>query len=249
MKLNNTLFTVIIFLSFIVNTSAQEDAVKILSKMDNTILAVKDKVADIEMEMVNLNNGKGNVKKALMMQKGATKKIFRYTYPESDKGIATLTLPNEVYLYLPMFKKPKKITNMAQGNAFNKTDFSLSDATLIPYAKNFTPKIMESGELTYVLDLNPKHEIEGYSRLIVTINKKHFYPEKIVFFDKKSKKVKEAVYKYKKINNYWLADVVTMTNLKKNHKTTIKMTNVKVNQGLKDEDFTVEKLAPAKKTK
>jgi len=247
MKTSNKLLSVIIFILFIVNTNAQESAINILSKMDNTILAVKDKVADIEMEMVNLNNGKGNVKKAFMMQKGATKKIFRYTYPESDKGIATLTLPGEVYLYLPMFKKPKKITNMAQGNAFNKTDFSLSEATLIPYSKNFTASMVEAGELTYVLDLNPKHEIEEYSRLIVTVNKKHFYPEKIEFFDKKSKKVKEAVYKYKKINNYWLADVVTMTNLKKNHKTTIKMSNVKINQGLKDEDFTVEKLTPAKK--
>ncbi len=247
MKTNSTLLSVIIFFSFILSANAQGNAYDILSKMDNTILAVKDKVADIEMEMVNLNNGKGNVKKAILMQKGATKKIFRYTYPESDKGIATLTLPDEVYLYLPMFKKPKKITNMAQGNTFNKTDFSLSDASLIPYAKNFTPTIVESGELTYVLELNPKHDIEEYSRLIVTINRKHFYPEKIEFFDKKSKKIKEAIYKYKKINNYWLAGVVTMTNLKKNHKTTLKMTNVKVNQGLTDEDFTVEKLAQPKK--
>jgi outer membrane lipoprotein-sorting protein len=232
---------------FVANVNGQDDAGRVLTKMDNTMMAVEDKVADIEMEMTNLNTGKGNVKRALFMQKGADKKIFRYTFPKSDEGIATLTLPGEVYLYLPMFKKPKKITNMAQSNTFNKSDFSLSDAGLMPYAKFFAPEMLNTTASDYVLDLIPKQEIDNYSHLIVTINKKYYYPEKIEYFDKKKNKIKEAIYKYQDIDGYWIADVVTMTDLKKNHKSTLTMTNVKVNQGLTDEDFTVEKLVQPKK--
>ncbi len=240
------IFVALSFL-FVANVNAQDDAGSILKKMDDTMLVVEDKVADIEMEMTNLNTGKGNVKRALLMQKGVDKKIFRYTFPKSDEGIATLTLPGEVYLYLPMFKKPKKITNMAQSNTFNKSDFSLSDAGLIPYANFFAPKMVNTTSSDYVLDLIPKKEIDNYSHLIVTINKKYYYPEKIEYFDKKKQKIKEAVYKYQDVDGFWIADMVTMTDLKKNHRSILKMTNVKVNQGLKDEVFTVEKLAQPKK--
>lgn len=240
----NIIILLTVFLGFTVKA---QDANKILSKVDNTILAVKDKTADIEMEMTNTNTGKGSLKKAVLMQKGADKKIFRYTFPKSDKGIATLTLPGQVYLYLPMFKKPKKITNMAQSNAFNKSDFSLADSGLLPYAKHFNAKIQGENQTSYVLDLTPKKEIEQYSHLVMTVNKKYYYPEKIEYFDKSGKKQKAADYKYKKIGKYWVADVVTMKDFQRQHKTTIKMTNIKINQGLKDSDFTVEKLIPSKK--
>ena len=244
--------TLIILISFFVFAGINgksQNASEILSKMDNTILAVKDKVANVQMEMTNLNNGKGNMKRATLMQKGADKKIFRYTYPNSDKGIATLTLPGVVYLYMPMFKKPKKITNMAQSNAFNKTDFSLSDAALMPYSKHFTPELSETTETDYVLDLKPKKKIHDYSRLVVYVNKAHYYPDKIEYFDPKGKKFKEADYKYKKIGKYWVADMIAMTNLKKNHRTVLKMTDLKLNQGLTDDDFTVEKITPPAKNK
>jgi len=242
------MFLISFFIFAGINGKSQ-NAVEILSKMDNTILAVKDKVANVQMEMTNLNNGKGNIKRAVLMQKGADKKIFRYTYPKSDKGIATLTLPDAVYLYMPMFKKPKKITNMAQSNTFNKTDFSLSDAALMPYSKNFTPELSKTTETDYVLDLKPKKEIEDYSRLVVYVNKDHYYPDKIDYYDQNGNKVKEAVYKYKKIGNYWIADVITMINLKKNHRTVMKMSDIKLNQGLTDDDFTVEKITPPAKNK
>ena len=239
-------FSIITFFAFTVSAHSQ-DAAQILKKMDNTILAVKDKTAEAEMETTNTNTGKGSVKKAFLMQKGSDKKIFRYTYPKSDKGIATLIVPGSVYLYLPMFKKPKKITNMAQSNTFNKSAFSLSDASHLPYSDNFTPTLKEATPADYVLELKPKKDIETYGKLIVYVNKKEYYPDKIEYFDKKGTKIKEAVYKYKKIGNYWVADVVVMTDLGKKSKSTIKMTNIKINQGLKDSDFTVEKLVPEKK--
>ncbi len=54
--------------------------------------------------------------------------------------------------------------------------------------------------------------------------------------------VKEAHYHFKKMGKYMIADVVSMKDLKKNHLTKIIMTNIKINQGLKDTMFTVENL-------
>ena len=220
-----------------------DNASSILAKVDKNMLAIKDKTAEVEMQMINLKNGSKKVKKAMLYQKGLDKKLFRYTYPDSDKGIASLTIPGAVYLYLPMFKKPKKVTNMAQGNTFNKSDFSLEDMVTKPYSELYTPKLIKTTDKAFILDLTPKDpDNSSYSHLVATINKVHYYPEKFEYYDKKNQKVKEAVNDYVKIDNYWIAQTVTMTNLKKNHKTIFTMKNIKINTGLKDDLFTVENM-------
>jgi outer membrane lipoprotein-sorting protein len=165
--------------------AAQDNAKEILASMDKVLFAPKDKEMDIQMVMTDMMTKKEKIKKARIYQKGADKKLFVYTYPQSDKGIATLTLPGEMYLYLPMFKKPKKITNMAEGNSMNKSDFSLEDMPSKPYGERFTPKLLETTASSWVLELIPKDDKPTYSKLVVTINKAHHYPEKIEYYDQK----------------------------------------------------------------
>ena len=243
MKTNATITLLIIIMQCLTPGIAlsQEDAVSILKKMDETVLAIKDKSATVEMQMINLNNGKTKTKKAMLYQKGLTHKLFRYTYPKGDSGITSLNIPGAVYLYMPMFKKPKKVTNMAQSNAFNKTDFSLKDANTKPYSEQYIPKLLNSNENNYVLELTPKDKENSYDHLIVTINKQHFYPEKIEYFAN-GQKIKEANYQYVKIGKQWVSSSVSMKNIKKNHETKFIMTNIKINSGLSDDLFKVENM-------
>jgi len=248
MKTKIVLLTIgLLSLAFVrINAKGQENANVILSKIDQTMFGAKDKSANVKMVMINLKNGKQKVKEATLLQKGANKKLFRYIYPKSDSGIATLSLPdNQVYLYLPLFKKPKKITNLAQNNSFNKSDFSFQDMATKSYSEKYTSQLTGTTDTSYVLKLKPKDENSTYSYLMATINKTHYYFDKIEYYNQKGQKVKVAVYHFKKVDNYWIADVVSMTDLKKNHRTTIKMSNIKINQGLKDDLFTLKNLAGA----
>ncbi len=224
---------------------AQTTAPEILKAMDKVLFAPKDKELSLEMVMTDLKTHKEKIKKAELYQKGADKKLFVYTYPSSDKGIATLTLPGEMYLYLPMFKKPKKITNMAESNNMNKSDFSLEDMATSPYSERYTPKLLSSNAASWVLELTPKDPKATYSKLVITVNKAHHYPEKIAYYDKKGQKIKESTYQFKKIGNYWVSYQATMTDLKKKHRTVITMTDIKINQGLSDNVFTLENLTNA----
>jgi outer membrane lipoprotein-sorting protein len=228
---------------FIWSAFTADQASDILAKVDKNMMAIKDKTANVEMQMINLKNGSKKIKRAMLYQKGLDKKLFRYTYPESDKGIASLTISGAVYLYLPMFKKPKKVTNMAEGNTFNKSDFSLADMVTKPYSELYTPKLLKTTATAYILDLIPKDpENSPYKHLVATINKQYYYPEKFEYYDKKNVKVKEAVNKYEKVQGLWIAQTVTMTNLKKNHRTIFIMNDIKLNTGLKNDLFTVENM-------
>ncbi|RLD24795.1 MAG: hypothetical protein DRI54_05755 [Bacteroidetes bacterium] len=246
MKINKTLITFLFFSLIYSNIKVygQPDAEQLLVKMDDVVFATKDKSSNIKMVMINQKSGKEKTKKAVMMQKGVDMKLFRYTFPKSDSGIATLSLPNnEIYLYLPLFKKPKKITNLAEKNAFNQSDFSVSDMATKSYADNFTAELVSTNEYTYVVDLKPKSDESSYSHLVVYINKEYLYPEQFDYYNKKNQMIKKATYNYTKIDNYWISDEVSMEDLKKDHKTTIYMSDIKINQGLKDELFTLENLA------
>ena len=240
-----SLFIITLFSFGALGLQAQ-DALTIVEKLDANLAKIKDKSVDIEMTMSNLKTGKSKVKKAELLQKGETKKLFRYTFPESDAGIATLTLPNdEIYLYLPMFKKPKKITNMAESNAFNKSDFSLDDMASSDFAEKYSAGLMTYEGDAFKVMLTPKDAKSPYSKLVIYIKKSQYTAEKIEYYVK-TEMQKFALYNYRKVSDVWVADEVSMEDVKKQHKTTLKMTNIKINQGLDDSLFALESLAPTK---
>jgi len=237
------LFIASLFL-FVVKTDAQDlkDANKILAKTDETVFAVKDKSAIVEMRLMSLKRDNVKVKKAILLQKGAETKFFRYFYPKADSGIAVLSLPdNQVYLYMSLFKKAKKITNLAEKNKFNDSDFSFNEMVTKPYSEKYTPKLIGSTDTSYVLKLIPKNG-ETYSYVFATINKKYFYPEKLGYFNNKGKKIKQEKFHFTKVKGIWVADETTMTNIQKQHITKITMTDIKINTGLSDEIFTLKNL-------
>ena len=229
--------------------AASQDASSILEKMDNIIIAPKDKACKVAIILID-KNGKEKVREAQMLQKGPDKKLYRYTKPESQAGISTLTLPNSVmWLYLPAFGKPKRISILTKDSSFNNTDFSYEDMATTPYADRFTPELLETKDDVWILKLIPKSGKSNYSKIIARINKENGYAETMEFYDLKDKKFKEAVYSYEKVGKYWNANEVVMKDLEKNHSTRILITDVKFDQGLPDDLFLVEKLKPAETKK
>jgi len=224
---------------------AQTQAVSILKKMDQVVFAPKDKQAKVEMVLVNFNSAKIKTKEAMLYQKGADTKLFRFTAPKSEAGISSLSLPGGVvYLYMPMFNKPKKMTSIANSRTFNPSDFSVEDMATKPYAEKYKPVLVKTTDTSYVLKLIPKATDASYIYLLATINKKYYYPEKIEFFNLERKREKISDYFYIKIGYYWVPREVDMTDLIRGHKTKIIMTDIKLNQNLPDSMFTPENMVP-----
>jgi outer membrane lipoprotein-sorting protein len=239
-----TLLTLLFILVAFNNVIAQ-DAQDLLKKMDNIMFSPKDKQANVEMYLTN-SQGNVKVREAVMMQKGTDMKLYRYTMPESQAGIATLSLPDGVmWLYMPAFGKPKKISLLAKSQAFTGTDFSYEDMATTPYFERYTPTLLESNADNYILELIPKADDSKYSKIIVTLNEANYYPEKMEYFDLANRKFKEATYEYEKIGKYWNARQVIMADLTKQHMTKIILKDVKFDQGLIDDEFTVEKMTDA----
>jgi outer membrane lipoprotein-sorting protein len=226
-----------------------QDAAAILKKMDDIVFSPKDKQGKVKIILTD-KAGKEKIREAEMLQKGPHKKLYRYTKPESQAGIATLTLPgNVMYLYLPAFGKPKKISMLTKDQSFNNTDFSYEDMATTPYAERFTPELTETTEDAYYMSLMPMAAKSNYSKIIVRVNRKHGYAETMDYYDLKGKKFKEQRYRYSKVGEYWNAEEVIMTDLEKKHSTRILISDAKFDQGISDDIFLVEKMKPAESKK
>lgn len=222
-----------------------QSAASILKSMDDLMAAPQDRQAIVKMVLKD-KSGKEKVREAIMKQKGPYKKLYRYTKPEKQVGMATLSLPDDIiWLYMPALKKAIKVTLLSKSQAFTGTDFSYEDMSGSSYGDRFTPSLIENpDENIYQLELMPKSMKSSYSKIIVYLDKKHFYPVKMEYFDQDQTYFKYATYSYKKKGKYWYAEEVTMMNLKKEHSTEIIITDIQFDKGISDEEFTVENLKP-----
>ncbi len=218
-----------------------QDAGTLLKKMDEVMYAPKDMTGTIRLVLIN-KNGKKETREAYIKQKGTDKRIMRFTSPASQAGIAVLALPNDVmYLYLPAYGRERRISGSVKNQNFAGTDFSYDDMEPKPFSDKYTPKLIETKENVYVLELIPKGRSD-YSKIIVHVNKTHYYPEMMEYYDKGNTKVKEAKYTWNKTGKYWTSAEIAMTDLKRNHTSKMQMSDIKYDTGIPDSEFTVRKL-------
>ena len=239
MKFTVLLSALILLIGF--NAIAQ-DANSILTKMDKVMYASQDMKGKTTIILID-KAGKETTREAYIMQKGTDQRIFRFTAPSSQAGIAVLSLPEDVmYLYMPAYGKERRISSSVKKQNFAGTDFSYDDMESVPYVNKYNAKLLKTEGNNFVLELTPKSPKSAYSKLVVKIHKTNYYPMSIVYYDKGNKKVKEGSTVYKKIGKYWNAQEMTMKDLKKNHTTKMIMSNVEYDTGVSDDEFTVRKL-------
>ncbi len=236
-----SLLTLVLALSISGQTIAQElTAVDVLKKVDAVLNAAKDQ--DLKMKMVLIDkNGKEKDRDAVMLQKGSEKRMIKFLSPADQKGIAFLDLPNDMmYLYLPAFKKVRRIAAHIKNQKFAGTDMTYDDLGTINYSEEYDPVFVERNEQHFILELTPKQGVKkDYSKLKIWVLRSNFYPEKMEFFDKGGNLWKKAEWrKIEKNNNYWVAREIEFHDVKDDHRTKIILLEVKFDTGLKDEFFT-----------
>ena len=230
-------------LTFSVQNTSAQSAAEIMNKMDNILYAAKDQTSQLRMVLTD-RNGNERVREASLWQKGTDKRMFRFTSPAGEAGIAFLSLPDDVmYLYMPAFGKERRIATHVKNQAFAGTDFSYDEMESVPYASKYVPKMIGQTADFWTLELTPKPGLKSdYSKIEVKVRKSNNCPETMVSYDKSGNKLKTADYTFVKEGKYWYPKEVKMTDLKKNHTTSMIMNKVTFDSNLSDQLFTVRNL-------
>jgi outer membrane lipoprotein-sorting protein len=99
-------------------------------------------------------------------------------------------------------------------------------------------KLIPSKSSSWVVEVVPPKGTSSYSKAVSHIDKKNYLPSKIEYYV--GKKIKKTVeFKdYKKFGNVFRAQKIEVKNHFNGRRTEVRLSQIKVNSGLKEDDFT-----------
>jgi len=172
--------------------------------------------------------------------------FLTYDYDDMDRD-------DDQWLYLPALKKTKRIAAGDKSGSFMGSDFKYSDMSSRPLDR-YDFKLMKEDEIdgqkVWQVEAVPKTEEEidrtGYTKSVSFVRQDNDMVIRSVGWLKKGKRLRYMeVNSLDQVDGIWVATELTMTTKKGKatlHKTVLKVSNIKFNQDIDADDFTVRKL-------
>ena len=210
-----------------------------------------DMTANLTM---TLENSRGDqrireIKQFLKNMGNMDKKIMFFMSPADVKNTSFMNWSyddenksDDQWIYLPALKKVKRISSDSKSDYFMGSDFTYDDLG-DRHPSQDTHSILKEetidGVKCYVVESNPKDEEYMYSRTVTWVVKDKWIGIKKEFYDEDEDFLKQLTLKeYKEFGEVIIITNVTMKNEQKNHQTEIKLSDVKINTGIADRQFT-----------
>jgi outer membrane lipoprotein-sorting protein len=243
------------------NVAAQEDAMQIMQKsQDAMTIAGSESISSL-----TISDGKGNqrIRKFSSAQKAdpsgkMTKTVMRFLEPADVKGTGILTFDHEnsdddMWLYMPAFRKVRRIVSSEKTKAFMGSEFTNSDITK-PSMTEYAYKLLGSEKIGDVdcwkIESVPASQgiinAYGYSKRISWIGKADYTARKTEFYDldaqiKKVLKTEKVTLLDEKNKKYQPVDI-TMENKQNGRSSRFIIEKVVFNPSVKEEYFTTDYL-------
>jgi len=211
----------------------------------------KDFKAYITMTLVN-KHGKTRVDKMYTISKDDNRKqIIWFLAPPDDKGVAFLKIEHpgaedEMRLYLPAFKKVRRISARKKGESFMGSDLSYEDLTsreLDDYTYRLLSDTVVNEQECYRLESTPKPGVtRTYGRFVTCVTKDKYLPILDFAYDRHSRLLKIRKMTFKPVKDYDMPISIDVENVRKKHSTHLKFDRVEVDTGVSDHIFREQSL-------
>ena len=191
-----------------------------------------------------LTNSKGKTRTNAMVSKsvdGNKKQIIWFMEPKDDKGVAFLKIEHddkddEMRMWLPAFKKVRRISAKKKGDSFMGSDLSYEDLSRRDLDENEYKRLgdEEMDEVDcYVLEISPKKEAKSsYLKHISWIAKEGLYGVKENSFDKRGELKKRKVFNFQKLKEYYVIERVFVEDVQKQHTTEVTFSDIQIDSGI-----------------
>lgn len=236
---------------------AEMSALEIAKKaLENNMFSTANARADVALEVAK--NGRVIRKRRIVTKikrdDAGVRSFVEFSAPAEVAGTRFLSIDGkgdadtQQFIYMPAFKKVKKVVGSRRRQSFMGTDFSFSDldgrdADAATWQRLDDAKI--GGQDCYQLEATPKKpDDEEYGRTVMWIHKKHLVPMRIDFFDEDKKTVKKrfSVKRLAKKDGRWIATDSKMATLAKGTTTNLKLVAVDFAAKIPDADLTRQAL-------
>jgi outer membrane lipoprotein-sorting protein len=189
--------------------------------------------------------------------------LTRFSTPAEVRGEGILFREKaggdtDVQMYLPSFKKIRRVESQQQSGSFMGSEFSYSDIAT-PKSADYQYKLLRTepcpadakGVQCFVIESTPAtdavKESTGTSKSVKWIRSDNFMDTKGEYYDESGglwKRMEATnIKKVDPVNNKWLAYDIKMENVKNGRNTRLEFKDVKVNQDIKDSVFSEQNLS------
>lgn len=214
--------------------------------------AMEDKVSPKDMKSnmtMTLTNKQGKTRESTIRSIAADdnrKQIIWFLAPADDKGVAFLKIEHaqkddEMRLWLPAFKKVRRISSKKKADSFMGSDLSYEDMTsreLDEYTYEILGEKAIDGIDCHILESTPKAGVtRTYKRFVTYVSKADLVSILDEAYDTRDKLLKRRVMKYHKDKGYDLPIEIFVENVQKNTNTRLTFSKVEVDTGVKDNLF------------
>ena len=196
-----------------------------------------------------LTNSKGKMRNSVMITKtmdNSRCQLIWFLEPKDDRGVSFLKIEHddrddEMRIWLPAFKRVRRISASKKGDSFMGSDLSYEDMTSRSLDENEYKRLDDDvidGRDCFVLKVTPTTSLKSsYSMHKLWIVKDDIYIVKEESYDKREKLKKDKSFSYLKIDNYDIMSKISVKDVQKNHRTDISFDQVKVDTDMDEKIF------------
>lgn len=200
-----------------------------------------------DMTMI-LTSSRGQTRTLTMhtIRKGEEKQLSWFLSPADDRGVAFLKIEHadrddEMRMWLPAFKRMRRISSSKKGDSFMGSDLSFEDMTsrqLDDYSFKLMGEETIDGEAHWILESTPKPELRSsYSKMVSWIRQRDIQMVKEEKYNRAGTLAKIMTIETVEMEGYVLATRMFVTNVIKNHTTELIFDKIAVDTGVKDSEF------------
>lgn len=245
------LFMISLYTITVMAETPEKQGLRIMEEREARNLGFIDSTADMLMTLKN-KEGQTSIRKlyskVLEVQDDGDKSLLRFESPVDLKGTALLTFshglePDDQWLYLPAFKRVKRINSRNKSGPFMASEFAFEDLSSQEIEKYHYTYLREETctdtMICHVIESTPVYQDSGYSKQIRWIDTTEYRIIKTEFYDRKETLLKTLISSdfNQYLDQYWRPSIMTMENHQTGKSTVLEMSNYAFRTGLTSSDF------------
>lgn len=239
--------------------ASEKEGLRIAQARKDVNRGWENTVASITMTLRNAQGQEATREmrvKTLEIATDGDKALTIFDSPRDISGTAFLSFSHvdeadEQWIYLPGPKMVRRISTSNKSGPFLGSEYAFEDMTSfeVPkYTYDYLRDDKYEGDEVYVIEQIPNDEFSGYSKQVLWIDKAHYRPRKVLFFDRKGDELKELEFRDYRLfkDEFWRPMESFMYNLQTNKSTHLVTHGLEFGTELEESDFDSKSLRRAR---
>jgi outer membrane lipoprotein-sorting protein len=177
-----------------------------------------------------------------------SKTLFVTEFPPDQRGVgfliwdhAKVGQPDDLRLYLPSLKSVRRMTTREQDDAFMGSDLTFADLGQRELDED-THALLRTERCAaaecFVVESVPKDKESLYGKKLTWVPTDTLTPVKVDYYDRKGDLLKTQAIEWQHPEGVWAWKKAEVKNVQTLHRTLFEISDLKINVGLSDDEFT-----------